>query len=197
MRLALGLQGVPAQTAPAEPSTIQDGVQSIWPAVLESLVVLLITYIALRVAQGWVVGAMRRSRIDTGTQILVRRGLSVGIVVAGVLIVLGILGANAAGLVTVIGAVGLAFSLAMQDILKNFFSGVYLLLERPFRVGDTIKVKDQEGVVENIGVRTTSLRTVQNVRVMVPNAMIFAEIVANQSEARENPVVGDRPSGPA
>ena len=97
----------------------------------------------------------------------------------------------------VIGAVGLAFSLAMQDILKNFFSGVYLLLERPFRVGDTIKVKDQEGVVENIGVRTTTLRTVHNVRVMVPNAMIFAEIVANQSEARENPIVGERPPGPA
>ena len=43
--------------------------------------------------------------------------------------------------------------------LVDFFSGIYLLLERPFRVGDTIRVKDQQGVVENIGVRTTELRT--------------------------------------
>jgi len=197
------MQGVPAQTPtptptpPPEVSNLQEWLQAQWPSVLQALLVVLITYIALRVAQGWVVSAMRRARIDTGTQILVRRGMSIAIVVAGALVILGILGASPAGLVTVIGAVGLAFSLAIQDILKNFFSGVYLLLERPFRVGDTIKVKDQEGVVENIGVRTTTLRTVHNVRVMVPNAMIFAEVVANQSEAREGPIVGERPPGPA
>ncbi len=78
----------------------------------------------------------------------------------------------------------LAFSLALQDILKNFFSGVYLLLERPFRVGDTIKVKEQTGVVENIGVRTTQLRTVDNVQILVPNATVFSEVVANQTFAR-------------
>jgi small-conductance mechanosensitive channel len=193
------MQGVPAQapTPPPELTNLQEWLLAQWPSVLQALLVVLITYIALRVAKGWVVSAMRRARIDTGTQILVRRGLSIAIVVAGALVILGILGASPAGLVTVIGAVGLAFSLAIQDILKNFFSGVYLLLERPFRVGDTIKVKDQEGVVENIGVRTTTLRTVHNVRVMVPNAMIFAEVVANQSEAREGPIVGERPSGPA
>src|ERR671927_200863 len=98
--------------------------------------------------------------------------------------VLGVLGVSAAGLVTVFGAVGLAFSLAMQDILKNFFSGIYLLLERPFRVGDTIRVKDQQGVVENIGVRTTSLRTPENVYVLVPNMIVFAEVVANRSHAQ-------------
>jgi small-conductance mechanosensitive channel len=197
VRLALSLQGVPAPTPPPELTNLQEWLLAQWPAVLQALMVVLITYIALRVAKGWVVSAMRRARIETGTQILVRRGLSVAIVVAGALVILGILGASPAGLVTVIGAVGLAFSLAIQDILKNFFSGVYLLLERPFRVGDTIKVKDQEGVVENIGVRTTTLRTVHNVRVMVPNAMIFAEVVANQSEAREGPIVGERPQGPA
>ena len=100
-------------------------------------------------------------------------------VVLTTLIVLGILGVNSTGLVTVAGAVGLAFSLAIQDILKNFFSGVYLLLERPFRVGDTIRVKEQQGVVENIGVRTTELRTPENVQVLVPNAVVFAEVVTN------------------
>src|SRR5207244_8363587 len=118
-----------------------------------------------------------------------RRGLSVAVVVVGTLVVLGILGANPTGVVTVVGAVGLAFSLAIQDILKNFFSGVYLLLERPFRVGDTIRVKDQEGVVENIGVRTTELRTSENVQVLVPNAVVFAEVVTNHTHAITVPAV--------
>jgi small-conductance mechanosensitive channel len=98
-------------------------------------------------------------------------------------VVLGILGFNSTGLLTLAGAVGLAFSLAIQDILKNFFSGIYLLLERPFRVGDTIRVKEQQGVVENIGVRTTELRTPENVQVLVPNAVVFAEVVTNHTHA--------------
>src|ERR1700730_15118691 len=119
--------------------------------------------------------------MDTGTQILVKRGLVVGYVVVMLLVRLGMLGVNSVSLVTVAGAVGLAFSLAIQDILKNFFAGVYLLLERPFRVGDTIQVKDQLGVVENIGVRTTTLRTTDNVQVLVPNTVVFAEVVSNHT----------------
>src|SRR5438132_13851677 len=99
------------------------------------------------------------------------------------LVVLDILGVTPAGLLAIACAVGLAFSLAIQDILKNFFSGVYLLLERPFRVGDTIRVKEQQGVVENIGVRTTTLRTPDNVQVLVPNAMVFAEVVTKPTHA--------------
>ncbi|HEY3062946.1 MAG TPA: mechanosensitive ion channel domain-containing protein [Chloroflexota bacterium] len=198
MRLVLALQAVPTATPQQAPDlpTIQDWLAMQWPAVVQALLVILATLVALRIAQGSVVSAMRRARVDTGTQILVRRGLSIAIVVVGTVFMLGILGANAAGLVTVVGAVGLAFSLAIQDILKNFFSGVYLLLERPFRVGDTIRIKDQVGVVENIGVRTTTLRTVENVQVLVPNALVFAEIVANHSRAAENPAVGSGPQGP-
>src|SRR4051812_4674153 len=176
---------------------LQSQLGATWLGALNAVFVVIAALVGHRLALNWTGRAMRRARVDTGTQILVKRAISAGIFTLTLLVVLGILGFNSAGLLTLAGAVGLAFSLAIQDILKNFFSGVYLLLERPFRVGDTIKVKDQEGVVENIGVRTTTLRTVHNVRVMVPNAMIFAEVVANQSEAREGPVLGNRPPGPA
>ena len=138
----------------------------------------------MRLALNWTGSAMRRARVDAGTQILVKRALVVTWLVVTAVIVLGILGVNPTGLLAVAGAVGLAFSLAIQDILKNFFSGIYLLLERPFRVGDTISVKDQEGVVENIGVRTTMLRTAENIQVLVPNALVFAEVVSNRTHAR-------------
>ena len=150
---------------------------------LQSALVLIVSFIGVRLALNWASAAMHRARVDLGTQILVKRGLLIAWLLVTLLIVLGILGVNPAGLVAVAGAVGLAFSLALQDILKNFFSGVYLLLERPFRVGDTIRVKDQLGVVENIGVRTTLLRTSDNVQVLVPNATVFGEVITNHTYA--------------
>jgi small conductance mechanosensitive channel len=151
---------------------------------VQAVLVLIVSFAGARLALNWIGSAMRSARVDLGTQILVKRGLLVAWVVVTLLVVLGILGVNPTGLVAVAGAVGLAFSLAIQDILKNFFSGVYLLLERPFRVGDTIRVKDQQGVVENVGVRTTVLRTQDNVQVLVPNATIFGEVVTNHTFAR-------------
>jgi small conductance mechanosensitive channel len=150
----------------------------------QAIVVLVVSLVGMRVALSWSGAAMGRARVDLGTQILVKRVLVVGWLILTAVVVLGILGVNPAALLAIAGAVGLAFSLAIQDILKNFFSGVYLLLERPFRVGDTIQIKDQQGVVENIGVRTTLLRTRDNVQVMVPNATVFGEVVTNHTHAR-------------
>jgi small-conductance mechanosensitive channel len=166
---------------PINPVDIQGLLAAEWVQFLRAVLVIIAAFVAHRLTLNWTGSAMRRGRIDTGTQILIKRGISGAFIVVTALIVLGILGANPTGLVAVAGAVGLAFSLAIQDILKNFFSGIYLLLERPFRVGDTIKVKDQQGVVENIGVRTTVLRTPENVQVLVPNAVLFVEVVTNHS----------------
>jgi small conductance mechanosensitive channel len=162
---------------------------------VQALLVLVVALVGMRLVLNWTGRAMRRGRIDSGTQILVKRGLVVIWLLVTAVVVLGILGVNPAGLLALAGAVGLALSLAVQDILRNFFSGIYLLLERPFRVGDTIRVKDQEGVVENVGVRTTQLRTGENVQVLVPNAVVFAEVVTNHTYARPAPSAADAADG--
>jgi small-conductance mechanosensitive channel len=167
-----------------DPAFFQDFLLAGWLQAVRAVLVVLVASIGLRLARRWLRSAMQRARVDTGTQILVQRGIVITFVAITILVVLGILGVNSVSLVTVAGAVGLAFSLAIQDILKNFFAGVYLLLERPFRVGDTIQVKDQLGVVENIGVRTTMLRTPDNVQVLVPNTVVFAEVVSNHTYQR-------------
>lgn len=183
MRLALQTQPPAPAPTPQPPAfgTIAGWLITEWPDLVRALVLIVIAYLALRLLRNWSARAMRRARVDTGTQILVRRGLSIAWILVTAVIVLGLLGVDTAGLVTFVAAVGLAFSLAIQDILRNFFAGVYLLLERPFRVGETIKVKDQQGIVENIGVRTTTLRTTDNIHVLVPNAIVFSEVVANHT----------------
>ena len=151
------------------------------PTLLGAVVTVFVTLLALNWTRAALNRGFNRARVDASTRILVQRMVSVVIVVIGLMVFLGVIGVQPATLLTVVGAVGLAFSLAMQDILKNFFSGIYLLLERPFRVGDIIRVKDQQGAVEHVGVRTTQLRTVDNIVVMVPNAVVFAEVVSNHT----------------
>jgi small-conductance mechanosensitive channel len=168
-----------------------DALAATLPTLFQALVAIALTLATLRLAQGWSVRAMRRGRVDVGTSILVGRLLTVTWLVVGSVVVLSILGVNPATLVTVLGAIGLAASLALQDILKNFFAGLYLLLERPFRVGEVIRVKEQQGTVEHVGIRTTTLRTPENVEVLVPNAMVFAEVVTNHTHA----VVTPQPPG--
>ena len=85
-------------------------------------------------------------------------------------------------LLTAFGVGGLAVALALQDTLANFFAGVHILVERPVFVGDAIKLEGgQEGVVTDIGWRTTRIRTGGNDIVVVPNTKITSGILVNWS----------------
>src|SRR5439155_19480555 len=101
--------------------------------------------------------------------------------VLGLVWLLSLVGVDQAGILATFGAFGLALGLAVQDILKSFFAGLYLLFERPFLIGDEAQVKDHIGRVDEAGFRATTIRTEDNVLVVVPNAIIFAEAVSNRT----------------
>jgi small-conductance mechanosensitive channel len=149
--------------------------------------VLALTFFLAGRTRRWFERATSRTRADRNTRLGVGRLLALLVLALGVLTSLDAIGIPLSTVVTFVGVVGLAISLALQDILKNFFAGLYLVFERPFRLGDTVSVKDQRGVVETIGIRTTTLRTDENVQVLIPNMTIFAEIVQNRTEARPKP----------
>jgi len=121
------------------------------------------------------------NRTDVNARRLISRIANTLIIGLGVATILDTFGVPLTTFVTVLGVAGLGISLAMQDVLKSFVAGTFLLFERPFRIGDEISVKDQRGVVEDIGFRTTRLRTTDNVQVIIPNAVVFAEVVANRT----------------
>jgi len=86
------------------------------------------------------------------------------------------------GLVAGLGVGGLAVALAFQDTLGNFFGSIFILLDRPFAVGDWIKVGDVEGIVEDIGFRSTRIRTFPKTVVSVPNKTVASTTVDNWSK---------------
>jgi small-conductance mechanosensitive channel len=90
------------------------------------------------------------------------------------------LGISLAPALTALGVGSLAVALALQDTLSNFFSGLYLVVDKPVRPGDFIKVDPTyEGYVESIGWRSTHLRTLSNNLVIIPNAVLSKAIITN------------------
>jgi small conductance mechanosensitive channel len=78
-----------------------------------------------------------------------------------------------------LGIVGLVLAFALQDITRNFAAGTLLLILRPFRLDDRIRVKDFEGVVMDISLRATTLRTSDGEEVLVPNADVYSSPIIN------------------
>lgn len=122
-----------------------------------------------------------RSGADSNTRLLAGRLVYGSVWALGLAWVVGLIGVDQAGILATFGAVGLALGLAVQDILKSFFAGLYLLFERPFLIGDEIQVKEFVGRVESVGFRATTIRTEDNVLVVIPNVVIFSEMVSNRA----------------
>ncbi len=133
-------------------------------------------------------GRARRSRVaarvspNLATLIVNAAGVAVYVVAAAA--VLGLFGASWTALLTVLSVGTVAISLALQDVLRNVVAGVYVLVERPFTIGDRVRVRDVEGEVEGIELRTTVIRNAKQERVLVPNAVVFSEVLTNRSAYR-------------
>ncbi|MGM0587652.1 MAG: mechanosensitive ion channel family protein [Bacteroidota bacterium] len=117
------------------------------------------------------------SKLDDQLVPLIRKSLKVFIVVLGILFILQNNGINVASLIAGLGLGGLAFALAARDTLANLFGSITIFLDKPFQIGDWIKTPTVEGTVEEVGFRSTRIRTFHNSLISVPNAkMADAEV---------------------
>ena len=97
----------------------------------------------------------------------------------GIIYILEFLGFNVTALLAGISIGGLAIALAAQDTVKNFFGSIMIFLDRPFQIGDWINFDDVDGTVEEVGIRSTRIRTFANSVVYVPNGMLADKVVNN------------------
>jgi small conductance mechanosensitive channel len=156
---------------------------------VQTVLAVVILFVALalgRLVRRAINRVVSRASHNANLPILLSNLVYVVLLVLAVLLVLSIY--TGTGLTTLLAAfsvLGVALSLSLQDVLKNFVAGVYLLLEQPFSIGDRIKVRDVEGKVENIRIRTTSIHTDDGVEVFVPNSVVFGEVVTNRTAYRQ------------
>jgi small-conductance mechanosensitive channel len=130
--------------------------------------------------QRWLDGnVLARSQIDVGARSSVNTALGyAGVVIAGV-IGISAAGINLSSLALIASALSLGIGFGLQTIVQNFVSGLILLAERPFRVGDWIVNGTVEGFVRRISVRATEIETFRNQSVIVPNSQLINAAVGN------------------
>ncbi len=112
---------------------------------------------------------------------IVRRGILGVIWAIGVMMALRNVGVDVGALIAGLGIGGLAFALAAQDTIKNIFGGITIFTDRPFKIGDRIKVDGFDGFIEDIGIRSTRLRTLEKRLVTIPNYKIVEASIENVS----------------
>ena len=113
----------------------------------------------------------------------VRHSLSVftqyAVVLSGLLIILRVIGLDLTTLAVFAGAVGVGIGLGMQSLANNFVSGLLLLVERPLRSGDIVRIGEYEGEVVGIGMRSLTVKTFDNQSVIIPNAEVVGSAFTN------------------
>ena len=148
--------------------------------VLDGIVVFLLVLIVGWVLRRFAVGAVERAA-DAQVRALTRNVMTI---LTWVFAALGGLVAGGVDVVFVVtfgGIFSLAIGLAFQDLLRNILAGIFILLEKPFRIGDRVAIGDQEGVVQTIALRTTALRTGDGRLAVLPNLTVFQSVVLNSS----------------
>jgi len=149
---------------------------------VEGIVVIVATMALARAARSISRGASRNALWDVQLVLLVGRLVYIAVLIVGFLAFLLVVAPQLlAPVIGAVGLLGLAFGLAFQDILKNWISGFFLLLERPFRIGDDITVGGFTGSVETVRLRVTALRTLDAQRILVPNQMVYTSAIVDAS----------------
>jgi small-conductance mechanosensitive channel len=124
---------------------------------------------------------LKRFDIDPGIQFTLARITQYVIVVIGILISFQFLEINLTSLAVIFGLLSVGIGFGLQNITANFISGLIIMFERPITVGDRVEVGDKEGDVIEINIRSTKIRTLNNISIIVPNTQFVENDVINYS----------------
>jgi MscS family membrane protein len=133
-----------------------------------------------KLAQEW--ATLTDTTIDDQLAPLASKTLKVLVVIVGFLIFLQNFGVNVTALLAGLGIGGVALAFAAQDTVSNVFGTITIILDSPFKIGDRIKVGDVEGLVEEVGFRSTRIRTFYNSAITIPNSVVAKEKIDNLTE---------------
>jgi MscS family membrane protein len=149
--------------------------------IIQSLLFIRIAYLFCEAVGLWIQQTAQQTDNIAQQQLvpLIRKSLKVLVVLLGTLLLIQSLGFNVISLLAGLGLGGLALALAAQDTAANFFGSLMILIDKPFKVGDYIKITDTEGIVENIGFRSTRIRTFDRSLVTLPNSFVAKEKIDN------------------
>lgn len=146
-----------------------------------AIIIFIVGKIAARVISNVVATMMTKSKVDETLVKFAKSIIYIALMVFVVLAALGKLGIETTSFAAIIAAAGLAIGLSLQGTLGNFASGVMLILFRPFKVGDFVEAGGVSGIIEEIQIFSTKMRSGDNKEITVPNGQIVGSTITNYS----------------
>lgn len=151
------------------------------PHLIGAIFIIIIGMWLAGVVANFVSKTMKGAKVSTEVVTFVHSFVKIGLRIIVIIAAVAKLGFNIASLVTALGAATVAIGLALQDTLKNVASGMMVLVNKPFKVGDYISVSGFEGTVTKIDISSTHLLTIDNKEVIIPNSNITVNNITNYS----------------
>jgi len=124
---------------------------------------------------------LARFHVEEGIQYNLERIIRYSLGIVGAIVAFQFIGIDLSGLAVIFGLLSVGIGFGLQNITSNFIAGLILLLERPIAVGDRVLVGDTEGDVVDINMRSTTIRSLDNIAIIVPNSDFIANPVTNWS----------------
>lgn len=150
--------------------------------IVSAIVIFLICLIAIKVVTAVVDRLLDKSgKLDGTLKGFVKTAVKIALWALAIIIVAGSLGIDTASLVAALSVVGLALSLAVQNVASNVFSGITLLMTRPFAEGDYVDIAGKGGTVKSVGLFYTVIDTPDNRVITIPNGDVTAASIINYS----------------
>lgn len=146
------------------------------PKLAGAIVIFLVFWIISLILKGMVTRYGNRVRLNEDVRDLLARVVRVGVIVIGLVTALGTIDIDVTAMVAGLGLTGFALGFALQDIISNVLAGVLILMHRPFRRGNYIKIGDKEGTVVDMDLRYTTLQR-ENLKILIPNSALFKEAI--------------------
>ena len=151
--------------------------------IVSGLITLVVCFIAIRIIKAVVGKALNKAtKLELPVKNLITKAVTFVLWALTIIIVAGAFGINATSLVALLSVVGLALSMSVQGLLSNFFSGILLLINKPFKEGDFVEAGDKVGVIKSIGFFNTTINTLDNITTVVPNGDLTSASVKNYSK---------------
>lgn len=164
-----------------------DGLNNWMGKVYHILITINVTWLIARlvgaIIEEYIVPLTERTESDLDDQIIpiVKKGLRSSIWILGIIVALNNAGYDVGALIAGLGIGGLALAMAAKDSVSNIFGGIMIFTDKPFKIGDRIKINGFDGSIVEIGIRTSRMKTLEGRLVTIPNSQFIGSMVENVS----------------
>lgn len=149
------------------------------PKIITILTIVVIGYIVIKILTRLIAKFFDRVDFDRGVETFLENASKVVLWIILIIIILSNLGVNVTGLLAGLGIMGIIVGFALQDTLGNLASGVFILFNKPFSVGDTVNIASFVGRIEKVGIAACEMTSQDNVKITIPNRKIWGDVIQN------------------